>query len=110
MLIRDIFSFGEISLLSEGNRWTHEVQSIFSEAERPNGNKRVYNRPLLARSEEASAQDRSRQLLGELTTPRMRLFTLETSLTLSPSFQCKVIRDGRGEVLNTPLEKFFLSF
>jgi hypothetical protein len=108
MLIRDIFSFGEISVLSEGKAGGPiRFKGIFSEAERPNGNKRIYSRTLLEREvKKLQGKIGSRQLLGELDHPSDEVVHLNnvshviTKLSLQGNH---VI--GEGEVLNTPAGK-----
>ena len=49
-LLRDFYSFGEIQILSEGKGGgPMKIRGLFSEAEKVNGNKRVYGKKLLER-------------------------------------------------------------
>jgi hypothetical protein len=108
MLIKDIFSFGEISLISEGKgSGPMKFRGVFSEADRPNGNKRVYNRPLLEREvKKLQSQISDRRLLGELDHPTDEIVHLGnvshviTRLSMQGSHVM-----GEGEVLNTPAGK-----
>jgi hypothetical protein len=108
MLIRDIFSFGEISLLSEGKAGGPlKFKGIFSEAERPNGNKRIYNRNLLEREvKKLQPKIESRQLLGELDHPSDEIVHLGnvSHVITKLSLQGNHVM-GEGEVLNTPAGK-----
>jgi hypothetical protein len=108
MLIRDIFSFGEISLLSEGKSGgPMKFKGIFSEAERPNGNKRVYSRGLLEREvKKLQGKIDSRQLLGELDHPSDEIVHLGnvSHVITKLSLQGNHVM-GEGEVLNTPAGK-----
>ena len=108
MLIRDIFSFGEISLLSEGKAGGPlRFKGIFSEAERPNGNKRVYTRNLLEREvKKLQGQIGDRRLLGELDHPSDEIVHLGnvSHVITKLSLQGNHVM-GEGEVLNTPAGK-----
>ena len=108
MLLKDIFSFGEISLLSEGRaNGPVKFRGIFSEAERPNGNKRVYNRTLLEREvKKLQSQIGDRRLLGELDHPSdeiVHLGNVSHVITKLNMHGNHVM--GEGEVLNTPAGK-----
>tara|TARA_R100000008_G_scaffold86430_2_gene79500 strand:+ start:238 stop:849 length:612 start_codon:yes stop_codon:yes gene_type:complete len=109
MLIRDIFSFGEVSLISEGRKGSGPLKfkGIFSEADRPNGNKRIYHRGLLEREvKKLQGQIGDRRLLGELDHPTDEIVHLNnvshviTRLSMQGSHVM-----GEGEVLNTPSGK-----
>lgn len=108
MLIRDIFSFGEVSLISEGkSNGPLKFKGIFSEAERPNGNKRVYSRPLLEREiKKLQGQIGDRRLLGELDHPSDEVVHLGnvSHVITKLSLQGNHVM-GEGEVLNTPAGK-----
>jgi hypothetical protein len=108
MLLKDIFSFGEISLLSEGRgNGPTKFRGIFSEAERPNGNKRVYGKTLLEREvKKLQAQIGDRRLLGELDHPSdeiVHLGNVSHVITKLNMHGNHVM--GEGEVLNTPAGK-----
>ena len=51
MLLRDFNDFQPLQILSEakGRNKTMKVRGIFSEAEKKNGNGRIYGKPLLER-------------------------------------------------------------
>jgi len=108
MLIRDIFSFGEVSLISEGkSNGPLKFKGIFSEAERPNGNKRVYSRTLLEREvKKLQGQINDRRLLGELDHPSDEVVHLGnvSHVITKLSLQGNHVM-GEGEVLNTPAGK-----
>jgi hypothetical protein len=108
MLLKDIFSFGEITLLSEGRgKGPVKFRGIFSECERPNGNKRIYSRTLLEREvKKLQSQIGDRRLLGELDHPSDEIVHLGnvshviTNLRMQGNHVM-----GEGEVLNTPAGK-----
>jgi hypothetical protein len=108
MIIKDIFSFGEISVIAEGkSSGPLKFKGVFSEAGRPNGNKRIYLKELLAREvKKLQPQIAERRLLGELDHPSDEIVHLGnvshviTKLTMEGNY---VI--GEGEVLNTPAGK-----
>ena len=105
MLLRDIFSFGTVSIISEGKgKKNAKFRGVFSEAERPNGNKRVYPVKLLVREiEKLQPQIGDRRLLGELDHPTdevVHLTNVSHVITGLHMEGNKVI--GEGEVLNTP--------
>ena len=108
MLIRDIFSFGEVSLISEGkSNGPLKFKGIFSEAERPNGNRRVYSRTLLEREvKKLQGQINDRRLLGELDHPSDEVVHLGnvSHVITKLSLQGNHVM-GEGEVLNTPAGK-----
>ena len=105
MLLRDIFSFGTVSLLSEGRgKGPVKFSGIFSEAERPNGNKRVYPTNILVREvDKLQKQIGEKRLLGELDHPSdevVHLTNVSHVITGLRMEGTKVV--GEGEVLNTP--------
>ena len=108
MLLKDIFSFGEISLLSEGrSNGPVKFRGIFSEAERPNGNKRVYGKTLLEREvKKLQSQIGDRRLLGELDHPSDEIVHLGnvSHVITKLNMQGNHVM-GEGEVLNTPAGK-----
>jgi hypothetical protein len=108
MLIRDIFSFGEVSLISEGRSGGPlRFKGIFSEADRPNGNKRVYSKRLLEREvKKLQGQINDRRLLGELDHPSDEIVHLGnvSHVITNLSIQGNHVM-GEGEVLNTPAGK-----
>ena len=108
MLLKDIFSFGEISLLNEGrSNGPVKFRGIFSEAERPNGNKRVYGKSLLEREvKKLQGQIGDRRLLGELDHPSDEIVHLGnvSHVITKLNMQGNHVM-GEGEVLNTPAGK-----
>ena len=49
-LLRDVYSFGELRIISESNSGgPMKVAGLFQEAEVKNGNKRIYSKNLLER-------------------------------------------------------------
>tara|TARA_R110002110_G_scaffold136044_5_gene320636 strand:+ start:164 stop:775 length:612 start_codon:yes stop_codon:yes gene_type:complete len=108
VLLKDIFSFGEISILSEGRtNGAVRFRGIFSEAERPNGNKRVYSKVLLEREvKKLQSQIGDRRLLGELDHPSDEIVHLGnvSHVITKLNMQGNHIM-GEGEVLNTPAGK-----
>lgn len=108
MLIRDVFSFGEVSVINESKSGGPlRFKGIFSEAERPNGNKRIYSRNLLVREvEKLQKQVSDRRLLGELDHPSdevVHLGNVSHVITKLSMQNNHII--GEGEVLNTPSGK-----
>ena len=105
MLLRDIFSFGTVSILNEGRgKGPMKFAGIFSEAERPNGNKRVYPSKILMREvDKLQQQIGDKRLLGELDHPADEVVHLTNVSHVITGLRMegrKVI--GEGEVLNTP--------
>tara|TARA_Y100000310_G_scaffold120174_1_gene118885 strand:+ start:5272 stop:5880 length:609 start_codon:yes stop_codon:yes gene_type:complete len=105
MLLRDIFSFGDVSLINEGKgSKSVRFRGIFSEADRPNGNKRVYGADLLKR-EVARLQEQigDRRLLGELDHPSDEVVHLgNVSHLITKLYMQGRHVMGEGEVLATP--------
>jgi len=108
MLLKDIFAFGKVSLINESRGSANtRFRGIFSEADRPNGNKRVYGGKLLQREvKKLQSQIGDRRLLGELDHPSDEVVHLGnvshiiTKLHMDGNFVM-----GEGEVLNTPAGK-----
>jgi len=108
MLIQDIFSFGEVTLVNEGRgAKSTKFRGVFSEAERPNGNKRIYGRPLLEREvKKLQKQIGDRRLLGELDHPSDEIVHLgNVSHVITKLYMQGNHVMGEGEVLNTPSGK-----
>lgn len=109
MLLKDVFSFGEISMMSEGRGASKSTRfrGVFSEAERPNGNKRIYGNGLLKREvTKLQGQIGERRLMGELDHPTDEVVHLGNVSHLITKLYMEgnhVI--GEGEVLNTPAGK-----
>ena len=108
MILKDVFSFGNISLINEG-RGSKSVKfrGIFSEAERPNGNQRVYSKPLLVREvDKLQKQVGDRRLLGELDHPSDEVVHLgNVSHVITKLYMEGNHIMGEGEVLGTPSGK-----
>jgi len=107
-LLRDFFSFGELQILTEAKGSSPmRVRGLFQEAEKPNGNRRVYARNLMER-EVGRLQDviTERRLVGELDHPQSEVVSLSNASHLITGLEMdgnRVI--GEAEVLNTPAGK-----
>ena len=107
-LLRDVFSFGELQILSENTgAGTLKVRGLFQEAEKKNGNKRVYAKNHQER-EIAKLQPMlaERRLVGELDHPSDEVVHLTNASHLITGLSMegnKVI--GEAEILNTPSGK-----
>ena len=104
-LLRDVYSFGELQILSEGKgKGNMKVRGLFQEAHKKNGNKRVYSKTLLER-EVKNLQPilAERRLVGELAHPQDEIVHLTNASHLITGLHMegnKVI--GEAEILNTP--------
>ena len=108
MLLKDIFAFGKVSLINEGRgRKATRFRGVFSEAERPNGNKRVYGNSLLKREvTKLQSQVNERRLLGELDHPTDEVVHLgNVSHIITKLHMDGNLVMGEGEVLDTPAGK-----
>ena len=108
MLLKDVFSFGEVSVLHEGRgNKPLKFSGVFSEADRPNGNNRVYSENLLKREiTKLQEQINHRRLLGELDHPSdevVHLGNVSHIITRLHMQGKKVV--GEGEILGTPAGK-----
>ena len=107
-LLRDVYSFGELQILSEAKgSQGMRVRGLFQEAEKKNGNRRVYGKPLLER-EVTKLQPllAERRLVGELDHPKDEIVHLTNASHLVTGLHMegnKII--GEAEVLNTPSGK-----
>ena len=107
-LLRDVFSFGELQVLSESKAGgPMRVRGLFQEAHKKNGNKRVYERSLLER-EVSKLQPvlKERRLVGELDHPTDEIVHLTNASHVITGLHMegnKVI--GEAELLNTPAGK-----
>lgn len=107
-LLRDVFSFGELQILSEGKAGgPMRVRGLFQEAHKKNGNKRIYERSLLER-EITKLQPvlAERRLVGELDHPKDEVVHLTNASHVITGLHMegnKVI--GEAELLNTPAGK-----
>lgn len=107
-LLRDVFSFGELQILSENTgAGTLKVRGLFQEAEKKNGNKRVYAKNLLEREiGKLQPMLSERRLVGELDHPSDEVVHLTNASHLITGLSMegnKVI--GEAEILNTPSGK-----
>jgi len=104
-LLRDFNDFQPLQILSEGkSSKTMRVRGIFSEADRKNGNGRIYARNLLVReAQKLQPMISERRLCGELDHPSDEVVHLAnvshiiTGLTMEGN---KLI--GEAEFLDTP--------
>lgn len=105
VLLRDFNDFQPLQILSEGkSSKTMKVRGIFSEADRKNGNGRIYARNLLVReAQKLQPMISERRLCGELDHPSDEIVHLAnvshiiTGLTMEGN---KLI--GEAEFLDTP--------
>jgi len=107
-LLRDVYSFGELQILSEGTGGSPmRVRGLFQEAETVNGNKRRYPIKLLEREvKKLGPVLADRRLVGELDHPSDEVVHLTNASHLITGLQmegAKVI--GEAEILNTPSGK-----
>lgn len=107
-LLRDVYSFGELQIISEakGSRGM-KVRGLFQEAEKKNGNRRIYGKTLLER-EVSKLQPllAERRLVGELDHPNDEVVHLTNASHLVTGLHMegnKLI--GEAEILNTPSGK-----
>jgi hypothetical protein len=108
MLLQDIFSFGDVQILVEGRGGkSMRFRGIFTEADRPNGNKRIYSNKLLKREvNKLQGQVRDRRLLGELDHPADEVVHLgNVSHVITKLYMNGNHVMGEGEVLKTPAGK-----
>lgn len=108
MLIRDTYSYGNVEILSEGRAGKPmRFKGVFSEADRPNGNKRVYSNTLLKREvNKLQGQVGQRRLLGELDHPADEVVHLgNVSHVITKLYMDGNHVMGEGEVLKTPAGK-----
>ena len=104
-LLQDVYSFGELQILSEGNSGgPMRVRGLFQEAEKKNGNKRVYGKPLLEREiNKLQPLLEDRRLVGELDHPSDEVVHLTNASHLITGLQMegnKIM--GEAEILRTP--------
>ena len=107
-LLRDVFSFGELQILSEGKAGgPMKVRGLFQEAHKKNGNKRIYERSLLEREiNKLQPVLTERRLIGELDHPKDEVVHLTNASHVITGLHMegnKVI--GEAELLNTPAGK-----
>jgi len=107
-LLRDVFSFGELQILSEAKgSQAMKVRGLFQEAEVKNGNRRIYGKTLLEREvNKLQPLLSERRLVGELDHPKDEVVHLTNASHLITGLHMegnKVI--GEAEILNTPSGK-----
>jgi hypothetical protein len=106
-LLRDVYSFGELQILSESKSGCMRVRGLFQEANKKNGNKRIYEKPLLEREiKKLQPIIMERRLVGELDHPKDEVVHLTNASHLITGLHMegdKVI--GEAEILNTPSGK-----
>ena len=107
-ILRDVFSFGELQILSEGKSGgPMKVRGLFQEAHKKNGNKRIYERSLLEREiNKLQPVLTERRLVGELDHPKDEVVHLTNASHVITGLHMegnKVI--GEAELLNTPAGK-----
>jgi hypothetical protein len=104
-LIRDYYGFGQVEILSESrSTGVMKVRGLFGEAEKVNGNKRMYGRDTLRREvEKLQEQIKERRLLGELDHPSNEVVHLSNASHLITKLDMvgnQII--GEAEILGTP--------
>ena len=108
-LLRDFYGFGNVEIISEGRGGTGgmKVRGLFQEAEKPNGNKRIYKKDTLCREVNRLQEMISeRRLVGELDHPSNEVVHLANASHLITGLHMngnQVI--GEAEILNTPSGK-----
>lgn len=104
-LLRDFYSFGELQILSEAKGGSPmRVKGLFQEAEKVNGNRRIYQRNLLEREvERLQPLISERRLVGELDHPQSEVVHLANASHLVTGLEMNGNRVvGEAEILNTP--------
>tara|TARA_R110001599_G_scaffold44750_1_gene132953 strand:- start:577 stop:1179 length:603 start_codon:yes stop_codon:yes gene_type:complete len=105
MLLRDFNEFQPLQILSEGkNSKTMKVRGIFSEAEKKNGNGRIYEKKLLEREvRNLQPQIAERRLCGELDHPNDEVVHLANVSHIITNLQMEGNNlVGEAEFLDTP--------
>ena len=105
MLLRDFNEFQPLQILSEakGSK-TMKVRGIFSEAEKKNGNGRIYSKPLLVREvQKLQPMLSERRLCGELDHPNDEIVHLANVSHIITNLQMEGnTLVGEAEFLDTP--------
>tara|TARA_R100000458_G_C8223767_1_gene207384 strand:- start:65 stop:667 length:603 start_codon:yes stop_codon:yes gene_type:complete len=105
MLLRDFNEFQPLQILSEakGSK-TMKVRGIFSEAEKKNGNGRIYSKPLLVREvQKLQPLLAERRLCGELDHPNDEIVHLANVSHIITNLQMEGnTLVGEAEFLDTP--------
>ena len=105
MLLRDFNDFQPLTILSEGKgSKTMKVRGIFSEAEKKNGNGRIYERKLLEREvKNLTPLISERRLCGELDHPNDEIIHLSNVSHIITNLQMEGNNlIGEAEFLDTP--------
>jgi len=107
-LLRDYYGFGNVQIISEGRgNGAMKVRGLFQEAEKPNGNKRIYRKDTLVREvQRLQCMIGERRLIGELDHPANEVVHLANASHLITGLHMQgnqVI--GEAEILNTPAGK-----
>ena len=105
MLLRDFNEFQPLQILSEGkSSKTMKVRGIFSEAEKKNGNGRIYEKKLLEREvRNLQPQIAERRLCGELDHPNDEVVHLANVSHIITNLQMEGNNlVGEAEFLDTP--------
>ena len=105
MLLRDFNEFQPLQILSEGkSSKTMKVRGIFSEAEKRNGNGRIYEKKLLEREvRNLQPQIAERRLCGELDHPNDEVVHLANVSHIITNLQMEGNNlVGEAEFLDTP--------
>jgi len=105
MLLRDFNDFQPLQILSEGKGTkTMKVRGIFSEAEKKNGNGRIYERKLLEREvQKLQPLLSERRLCGELDHPNDEIVHLSNVSHIITDLQMEGNNlIGEAEFLDTP--------
>lgn len=105
MLLRDFNDFQPLTILSEGKGGkTMKVRGIFSEAEKKNGNGRIYERKLLEREvKNLTPLISERRLCGELDHPNDEIIHLSNVSHIITNLQMEGNNlIGEAEFLDTP--------
>jgi len=104
-LLRDFNNFQPLQILSEGkNNKTMKVRGIFSEADRKNGNGRIYAKDLLVReAQKLQPMIDERRLCGELDHPSDEVVHLANVSHIITDLRMEGKRlMGEAEFLDTP--------
>ena len=112
MLLRDFNDFQPLQILSEakGRNKTMKVRGIFSEAEKKNGNGRIYGKPLLEREvQKLQPLLKERRLCGELDHPNDEVVHLANVSHIITGLQMEGnTLIGEAEFLDTPSGRILL--
>lgn len=105
MLLREVYSFGCLSIINEGKDGKPMViQGLFQEAEKQNGNRRRYPYEYMKREvDRIQPLIRERRLTGELDHPHDEIVHLKNASHLITELWMKDNKVyGKAEILPTP--------